>query len=162
MQTAADILNVVPLKAILKILLKLWCGRKPSLRHYRIWGYPAHVLNRRNTRKLDSRTEVYLFIGYPKGTRGGIFYNPRNNKVFVSTYTTFLENEYMNDFKPRNKLLLEKISEKKTLSDSPRVVEKGTNSVTTRVVDIDNEIENTTDKPSQKVIMPRRRGRCSS
>ena len=52
LQTAAYILNVVLSKAILKTPLELWCGRKPSLRHYRIWGYPAHVLNRRNTEKL--------------------------------------------------------------------------------------------------------------
>ena len=122
LQTAADILNVVPSKAGLKTPLELWCGRKLSLRHYRIWGCPAHVLNRRNIEKLDSRTEVCLFIGYPKGTRGGIFYNPRDKKVFMSTHATFLENEYMNDFKSRSKLLLEEISEKKIPDDSTRVV----------------------------------------
>ena len=67
------------------------------------------MLNRKNIRKLYSRIEVCLLIGYPKGTRGGIFYNPRNEKVFISTHATFLENEYMNDFKPRSKLLLEEI-----------------------------------------------------
>ena len=36
LQTVLDILNVVPSKAILKTPLELWCGRKPSLRHYRI------------------------------------------------------------------------------------------------------------------------------
>ena len=55
-----------------------------------------------------------MFIGYSKGTRGGIFYNPRDKKVFVSTHVTFLENEYMNDFKPHSKPLLEEISEKIT------------------------------------------------
>ena len=54
------------------------------------------------------------------------------------------------------KLLLEEIFEKKSLDDSSRVVEKGTNSVTTSVVDIDNETENITGR---KVIMPRRSGR---
>ena len=39
----------------------------------------------------------------------------------------------MNDFKPRSKLLLEEISEKTTPDDSTRVVEKGTDSVTTIV-----------------------------
>ena len=67
------------------------------------------MLNRKNTGKLDSRTEVCLFIGYSNGTRRGILYNPRDKKVFVSTHTMFLENEYMNDFKPRSKLLLEEI-----------------------------------------------------
>ena len=52
----------------------------------------------------------------------------------------------MNDFKPRSKLLLEEISEKKTPDDSIRVVENDTDPVTTRVVDMDIEIENNTDK----------------
>ena len=52
------------------------------------------MLSKGKIRKLDSRTEVCLFIGYPKGTRGSIFYNPRDKKVFVSTHAMFLEHEY--------------------------------------------------------------------
>ena len=50
-----------------------------------------------------------MFIGYPKGTRGGIFYNPREKKVIVSTHATFLEEDYMNNFKPSSKVVLEKL-----------------------------------------------------
>ena len=117
------------------------------------------MLNRGKTGKLDSRTEVCLFIGYPKGTRGGIFYNPRDKKVFVSTHAMFLEYEYINDFKPRSKVLLEDILERKSQNDTTRVVENDTDSMTTRVVDIDNETDNITDFSNQKVIMPRRSGR---
>ena len=88
--------------------------------------------------KLDSRTEVYLFISYPKGTRGGIFYNPRDKKVFVSTHATFLEHEYINDFKPRSKVLLEDVLERKSQNDTIKVVKNDTNSMIIRVVDIDN------------------------
>ena len=108
---------------------------------------------------MDSRTEVCLFIGYPKGTRGGIFYNPRDKKVFVSTHATFLEYEYINDFKPRSKVLLEDVLENKSQDDMTRVVNKDTDSMTTRVVDIDNETNDTTDFSSQKVVIPRRSGR---
>ena len=80
------------------------------------------MLSRGKIRKLDSRTEVCLFIGYPKGTRGGIFYNPRDKKVFVSKHATFLEHEYINDFKPRSKVLLEDILVKKTQNDTIRAV----------------------------------------
>ena len=68
------------------------------------------MLNRRNVAKLDFKAKVCLFIGYPKGTRRAIFYNPIDKKLFLSTNTTFLENKYMNDFKPRSKFLLEEIS----------------------------------------------------
>ena len=139
--------------------MELWYGRKPSLRHYIVWGCPAHLLSRRKTEKLDSRTEVCLFIGYPKGTRGGIFFNPRDKKVFVSTHATFLEYEYINDYRPRSKVLLEDILENRSRDDTTRVVNKNTDTMTTRVVDMDNETNDITDFSSQKVIMPRRSGR---
>ena len=42
------------------------------------------------TGKLEPRTEVCMFVGYPKGTREGLFYSPSDKKVFVSTNATFL------------------------------------------------------------------------
>ena len=50
-----------------------------------------------------------MFIGYPKGTRGGIYYNQKDKKVIVSTHATFLEDDYMNNFKPRSKVVLEEL-----------------------------------------------------
>ena len=48
-----------------------------------------------------------MFIRYPKETIGGIFYNPKENKRIVSAQTTFLKEDYMNNFKPRSKVVLE-------------------------------------------------------
>ena len=81
LQTAADILNVVPSKVVQKTPMELWCGCKPGLWHYRLCDCLLHAFSRGKIRKLDSKIEVCLFIGYPKGMRGGIFYNPRDNKV---------------------------------------------------------------------------------
>ena len=117
------------------------------------------MLSRGKIGKLDSRTEVCLFISYPKSTRVGIFYNPRDKKVFVSTHATFLEHEYINDFKPCSKVLIEDFFEGKSRNDATRVVDKDTDSMTTRVVEIDNETKNIIDFSNQKVIMPRRSGR---
>ena len=103
LQTAVYILNVVPSKSIQKIPLELWNGHKPSLCHFRIWGCPAHVLKGK-TGKLEPRTEVCMFVGYPKGIRGGLFYSPSDKKVLVSINVTFLEDDYMTNFKPRSKL----------------------------------------------------------
>ena len=49
----------MPSKSIPKTPLELWNGRKPSLRHYRIWGCPAQVLKKK-AGKLESKTEVSL------------------------------------------------------------------------------------------------------
>ena len=97
LETTTYILNLVPSKSVSKTPTELWKGRKPSLNHIRIWGAPAHVLVQKQ-QKLESRTEMCMFIGYPKGTRGGIFYNPKEKKVIVSTHATFLEEDYMNNF----------------------------------------------------------------
>ena len=163
LKMAVDILNVVPSKSVSKTPLELWNGQKPSLRHYRIWGCPAHVLNKR-AGKLESRTEVCLFIGYPKGTRGGIFYSPKDKKVFVSTHATFFENDYMNNFKPRSKMLIEEMLGHSSPIQPTRVVKirrEETNpslSESTRVVNIREEEEETTDL-SQRVVEPRHSGR---
>ena len=47
----------------------------------------------------------------------------------------------------------------KSQDDKTRVVNKDTDSMTTRVVDIDNKTNDTTDFSSQKVVIPRRSGR---
>ena len=33
------------------------------------------------------------FIGYPKGTRGGIFYHPKEQIVLISTHARYLEDD---------------------------------------------------------------------
>lgn len=43
------------------------------------------------TNKIESRSEVCIFIGYPGKIKGYYFYSPQEKKVFVITNTTFLE-----------------------------------------------------------------------
>ena len=68
---------------------------------------------------MESRTEVCLFIGYPKGTRGGLFYS---EKVIVSTNAKFLEEDYANNFKPKSKVILEELN---SAQESPKPPEFG-------------------------------------
>ena len=117
LETTAYILNLVSSKSVSKTPTELWKGRKPSLNHIRILGAPTHVLVQKQ-QKLESRTEMCMFIGYPKGTRSGIFYNPKEKKVIVSTHATFLEEDYMNNFKPKSKVVLEELD---SVRDSPQI-----------------------------------------
>uniref|UniRef100_A0A2N9IKQ7 Integrase catalytic domain-containing protein n=1 Tax=Fagus sylvatica TaxID=28930 RepID=A0A2N9IKQ7_FAGSY len=57
LKTAVYLLNRVPSKAVQKTPFELWTGRKPSLRHFHIWGCPvkARIYNP-HEKKLDSRT----------------------------------------------------------------------------------------------------------
>ena len=113
LETTAYILNLVPSKSVPKTPTELWTGRKPSLRHVRVWGCPAHVLKGKPD-KLESRTDVCFFVGYPKGTKGGLFYCPKDQKVIVSTNARFLEEDYIMDHKPRSKNALEELRGDKT------------------------------------------------
>ena len=53
--------------------------------------------------KLEAKTEVCMFLGYSNETKGYLFYNHKDNKVFVSTNAKFLEDDYVNNFNPRSK-----------------------------------------------------------
>ena len=54
---------------------------------------------------------MVFFVGYLKGIVGGLFYSHKNNKVFVSTNAKFLENDYMNDYTPKSRVVLAEMNE---------------------------------------------------
>ena len=103
LETTQYILNLVPSKVVSTTPNELWFGRKPSLGHVWICSRPTHVL-KRDTSKLEVRTDVCLFVGYPKGTKGYLFYDPQDQRVIVSTNTRFLEEDDMMENKPGPKL----------------------------------------------------------
>ena len=114
----AYLLNLVPSKSVPKTPIELWTGNKPSLKHIQIWGCPAHVLNK-NVTKLDSRTEVRLFVGYPMGTKGYLFYSPKDRDIIVSTNARFLEEDYIMNHKSMSTIVLEEIVEGQDNSNMP-------------------------------------------
>ena len=61
--------------------------------------------------KLEAKTKVCMFLGYSKETKGCLFYNHKDNKVFVSTNAKFLEDDYVNNFNPRSKFVLAELDE---------------------------------------------------
>ena len=105
LNTTIYLLNLVPSKSFAKTPMELWSGCKPSMRYLHIWGCPAHVLKGKPD-KLEPKSKVCLLVGYPKETRGYLFYSHKDNKVFVSKNAKFLENDYMNNFTPRSKVVL--------------------------------------------------------
>ena len=93
LETAIYLLNRAPTKSIPNTPYELWTGKKPSLNHLTIWGCPTHV-RKSNVDKLGLRSDRCLFIGYPKISTGFYFYNPSEQKVFVSRNAIFLEEDY--------------------------------------------------------------------
>ncbi|TYJ99758.1 gag/pol protein [Cucumis melo var. makuwa] len=78
------------------------------------WGYAVetavHILNNVSSKSV-SKTPFELWRGQ---TRGGIFFDPQENRVFVSTNATFLEEDRMRDHKPRSKLVLNEATDETT------------------------------------------------
>ena len=61
------------------------------------------------TDKLGLRSDKYLFIGYPKETKGYYFYLTDEQKVFVSNRTVFLKKEFLNEETNTSKIELDEV-----------------------------------------------------
>ncbi|KAM1815640.1 hypothetical protein ACFX15_000169 [Malus domestica] len=92
--TAAYLLNRVPSKSVPQTPYEIWHGRKPSLKHVKIWGCEAYVKKLEAT-KLEARSVRCYFVGYPKETMGYEFYHPDDQKVFVARNAMFLEEQFV-------------------------------------------------------------------
>ena len=80
------------------------------MRHLHIWGCPAHVLKGKSD-KLQSKRKAVFIVGYLKGTVEGLFYSHKDNKVFISTNAKFLENDYMNNYTSKSRVVLAEMNE---------------------------------------------------
>ena len=72
-----------------------------------------------NPKKLEHCSRLYQYVGYPKETRGGFFFDLQENKVFVSTNANFLEENHMRDHLPRSKII-----QNEATNESTRVVDQ--------------------------------------
>ncbi|KAM1557067.1 hypothetical protein ACFX10_040537 [Malus domestica] len=134
--TAAYLLNRVPSKSVSQTPYEIRHGRKPSLKHIKIWGCEAYVKKLEAT-KLEARSVRCYFVGYPKETMRYEFYHPDDQKVFVARTAKFLEDEF---------------------------VLKGTISKQMEVNEINNEPQTSTrhiDNPVPEPLAPRRSERVS-
>ncbi|KAL0439428.1 UNVERIFIED_CONTAM: hypothetical protein Slati_2425800, partial [Sesamum latifolium] len=67
-------LNIAPSKSVPRTPYEIWHGKPASYKYLRVWGSPAYV-KRLVEDKLDSRSSLCRFIGYPKETAGYYFYD---------------------------------------------------------------------------------------
>src|SRR5262249_20121049 len=74
--------NTTPFQAFYK--------RKPDVSHLRVWGCTAYVHIQRDKRNsLQPHVEKCVFIGYPTGYKGWLFYNPTTRRVRISERADF-------------------------------------------------------------------------
>ena len=87
---AIYVLNRVLSKTIPTTPYGIWHDKKPSLSHLRIWDCPAHI-KRQQVDKLEFRSFIARFIGYPKESLGYYFYILEDHNVIVIDMLFFFE-----------------------------------------------------------------------
>ena len=80
----APLPNTTPFEAFYKC--------KPDVSHFRVWGCTAYVHIQRDKRNsLQPHAEKCVFIGYPTGYKGWLFYNPTTRQTRISEQAEFDE-----------------------------------------------------------------------
>ena len=68
-------------------------GIKPKVDHLRIFGSKAYVhIPDEKRRKLDPKSQVGIFVGYPEGSKGYKIFFPETRKFIRSRDVRFMEN----------------------------------------------------------------------
>ncbi|KAL0420658.1 UNVERIFIED_CONTAM: hypothetical protein Slati_3088700 [Sesamum latifolium] len=109
LETAGKLLNIAPSKSVPQMPYEIWHGKPASYKYLRVWGSPAYI-KRLVGDKLDSRSNLCRFIGYPKETTGYYFYDQAEQKIFISENVVFLEKDFQSDSR-RDEVLIEELSE---------------------------------------------------
>ena len=75
LKIATYVLNQVLNKSLPKTPYELMYRKKPSLKHFHVWGCKVEIRPYNpHTKKLDARTINGYFISYCIGSRGSRFY----------------------------------------------------------------------------------------
>ncbi|KAL0440030.1 UNVERIFIED_CONTAM: Retrovirus-related Pol polyprotein from transposon RE2 [Sesamum latifolium] len=108
LEMTAKLLNIAPSKSAPQTPYEIWHGKPASYKYLRVWGSPAYV-KRLVEDKLDSRSSLCRFIG-SKETAGYYFYDPAEQKIFVSRNAVFLEKGFPSDSR-HDEVLIEESNE---------------------------------------------------
>ncbi|MCH79563.1 gag-pol polyprotein [Trifolium medium] len=86
MNTACYIHNRVTLRSgTSTTLYELWKGRKPTVKHFHVFGSKCYILaDREPRRKLDPKSEEGIFLGYSTNSRAYRVYNSRTKILMES------------------------------------------------------------------------------
>jgi len=84
LKTTAYILNHVPSKSVPKTPYELLTGKRPTLKHFQVWGCKVEVRPYNSEiKKLDPKTIYSYFVGYNIGSRGCRLYCPNHTTRII-------------------------------------------------------------------------------
>ncbi|KAF7833158.1 Retrovirus-related Pol polyprotein from transposon TNT 1-94 [Senna tora] len=109
-------------------------GKKPSMKHFRVWGCKAEVRPfNPQQKKLDLKTIIGYFIGYCTGSRGSRFYCPSHStRVIESDRAFYFENDSDSESEAPRTI---KLHNEDTLLIMPSIPSSSTTHVPTRAHD---------------------------
>jgi hypothetical protein len=86
MNTACYIHNRVTLrKGTSSTLYELWKERKPTVKHFHVFGSKCYILaDREQRRKLDPKSDEGIFLGYSINSKAYRVYNSKTKVVMES------------------------------------------------------------------------------
>ncbi|KAL0449028.1 UNVERIFIED_CONTAM: hypothetical protein Slati_1459200 [Sesamum latifolium] len=117
---ATKLLNMPPSKTVPQMPYEIWHGKSASYKCLRVWGSPTYI-KRLVGDKLNSRSSMCRFVGYPKETAGYYFYDLFEQKVFISKNAVFLKKDFPTDSRC-DEVLLEETSEAPHQNDATSFV----------------------------------------
>jgi len=93
--TACYVRNRLPVCPLNVSPHEKWYGKKPSVKHMRVFGCVAYALKPDVERKkMSAKSEKMRFIGYPFGTKGYRLYDEQKRRVVVRRDVVFNEADF--------------------------------------------------------------------
>ena len=117
LETATYLLNRVPSKSVSKTPYELWTSRIPCFGHIKPWGCPAYV-KKQNPSKLETRSVLCKFVGYPRNSKGYLFYHTDEQKIIVARDAFFLEEDFLSKGNSGSEVDLEEIPGTQTATEN--------------------------------------------
>ena len=93
LSTAAYLINGSPTKTLGdKTPFEVWYGKKPSVKHLKVFGCAAYSHVAKDERKkLDSKTKKCIFLGYAAQRKGYCLYDTEKSSIVFSRDVVFNE-----------------------------------------------------------------------
>ena len=87
------LVNQSPTLALIdKTHQEIWTGKKPSIKHLKVFGFDAYIhVPKEKRSKLGNKAEKCIFIGYKDGMSGYKIWNPITKRNFYSQDVMFRE-----------------------------------------------------------------------